>query len=936
MASAQLPSRGPSLPERVDAERAIRRVLGQAQRGSGGAVFLLGDAGMGKTTLLERARSQAAGKMSLAHATASIMERDLPFAFSELFTGPFPFRRLAAEHAGPSESLDRRAMMQRVARHQLRAWTRSGPVAVVLDDLHWADLDSLAVIGFLVRRLESLPVAIVAALRSWPPEARTLADTLAAERAADVMEVGPLADATAEALLTSLVGKPAARRHRSRVLGLSGGNPLLLSEAARVISERGELPEPGSGDVAPFRRQMLLGHLTGLPDDAVVCARAAATLGSRLRMADVEAISGLRAAPFAQAFDVLIAAGVLAESETGWVQFAHELLADAVLGDLAPAERRAWHRRAFDHFASRDDLAAAAGHALAADLTDESAVDVVTSAGRRALAAGAVQSALTLLEGAIRLAGPAATPALRVAFADSRSAAGMPAEALAGYHEVLAGDLDAAERREVRLKAARVELHRGRLAEAIESYRGLAADDGPPGGDLLLEWCYAVWELHGPLVALALLHEHAASRSETASNPELRAAQHYLQLEIGQPVDLADIDRTGRAWLRRVALEPDLLARPFNPLATLVTSLVLRDRFDEVDDILAELASAAPDVMAGSSALPLSLARLEGLLARGCLLEVVDTVDDLEEGRELDALVRPHVLLYRSQAMARQGRIDEARRIIEQTTSLPAVQTWRVAMGLGIAQGLCLLGEGRLDDAVAAYERVADVADRHGARHLTSPGWLATAIDAGVRSGHLGLVNEWIERLEAVPAEIGSPWAHMVALGGRASLATAGGDPAAATELFEAALGAGSNRPLDRAGIALRHGSFLRRHGSVSAARPILADVLAAAELAGAAPLAARAKQELAAAGGRRRRRQSSNELTAQELEVAQLAITGATAKEVAGALMVSPRTVESHLSRVYAKTGVSSKRELRNRWAELGLQAQVEAVRRGAADLPS
>jgi DNA-binding CsgD family transcriptional regulator len=131
---------------------------------------------------------------------------------------------------------------------------------------------------------------------------------------------------------------------------------------------------------------------------------------------------------------------------------------------------------------------------------------------------------------------------------------------------------------------------------------------------------------------------------------------------------------------------------------------------------------------------------------------------------------------------------------------------------------------------------------------------------------------------------------------------------------------------LDSARVQLRHGAWLRRRKRAVAARPLLAEALQVAEERGAAPLAAQLSAELAASGGRRRRVREDDGLTPQELRVARLAATGATMREIAAVLQISPRTVETHLAHVYLKLGVASKHELRRRADELGLRAPTPA----------
>jgi DNA-binding CsgD family transcriptional regulator len=161
-----------------------------------------------------------------------------------------------------------------------------------------------------------------------------------------------------------------------------------------------------------------------------------------------------------------------------------------------------------------------------------------------------------------------------------------------------------------------------------------------------------------------------------------------------------------------------------------------------------------------------------------------------------------------------------------------------------------------------------------------------------------------------------------------AGLAVAAGDRDAAEEQFELALGLPALNPLEQASVALRYGSWLRRQRAIRRARAVLRAALETARAAGAGPLAAALSRELAAAGGRPSApglgstsgptRPNAGGLSPQQWRAAELAAAGATVKEVASAMQVSPRTAEAHLGVAYRVLGVSGKVELRRRWAEL------------------
>jgi hypothetical protein len=158
------------LHERSRALDGAERLLAAVRTGANGkALFIVAEGGMGKTAVLDHVAAMAAPPMRVVTATASLAERDFPFALMEQIAEPSPDDGLL--RASEVDPLERRASRHRAVRDQIRRWAALGPVAILLDDLHWADAESLATLGYLARRIERLPVAIIGALRPWPTAA---------------------------------------------------------------------------------------------------------------------------------------------------------------------------------------------------------------------------------------------------------------------------------------------------------------------------------------------------------------------------------------------------------------------------------------------------------------------------------------------------------------------------------------------------------------------------------------------------------------------------------------------------------------------------------------------------------------------------------------------------------------------------------------------
>ena len=925
----------PTLREREHALETLERLLGEARRGHGQVLFVAGEAGTGKSALLETAAARAGTGMAVVSAKGSEMEADLSFAYAEQFMG-LPSRLGQAAEAGTgadviapgsraASPMDRRALVHEAARAQLRAWAETSGVLILLDDLHWADPASLGVVGFLSRRLSHLPVLVVATLRPWPPASAQLARSLARESFAELVGTGPLGEQASAEMLEEILGRKLGASLSRRAFVLSGGNPYLLVMAADILLGNGDLPEAASGHLEPMKDALVLSHMVGLPPTSIACAQVASVLSSPFRLADAEAMTDMEPEAFAEGIDTLVSAGVLEEAAPGSARFTHDLLAAAICDDMAIARRRMLHTRAFEHFAARHDIAAAASHALGAPMTgDEHAIKVVARAGATALAAGDVNGALHLLGAAVSLSGPEPGDRLLVDQADALFVAGRAGDAVAIYRRALDCDLTAARRGEVLAKAARAQAFTGALDEAIDAYHDLLAGPGDLGTQpdaIVAERAHLMWERDGPGAALAVLEDDlnalgapARRATHTGQSPMIAGLRSYFALQVGEPAALAELEEVAGAAERGGDGQGRQALISFELLHLLANAWVINERYDEAAALIDEAVGRFRSAGALRATVPFRILGMGIALRQGALSEVVVEAEDLAEEIELDALQAPHVMLLHAQALAWLGETNQARTLCDQVEHTTGPQVWFAASSLGIAKGECLLAEGRPAEALEQYREVQRLVVGFGVGHPQLPRWCAGAIEAALATGATDDARRVLAWLDAHrPAAFGT-WPQMVSLAGAAGCAAADGEADLAERLYQEAFAVSGTNPLDRARIGLRFGAWLRRSRELLRARPVLAQALQLAEDCGAAPLAAKARAELAAAGGRRRRQPQGEDrsLTPQEARVADLAVTGATVKEIALAMYLSPRTVESHLTHIYRKVGVSSKAELR------------------------
>jgi DNA-binding CsgD family transcriptional regulator len=923
------------LYERDQALRAIGEALDAARLGHGGSILVIGEAGTGKTTLLDaaaRMATQSPARVLVVRANGAAMEADLPFAFAEQLVGP-----ILAWAGSPNDNpKTRRALVYDSARVQLDRLAETSPVVAILDDLHWADPDSLDLVGFLARRLARLPVAFVGAMRSWPEQAASLARSLALEGHAQVVETRPLSEAASAALLVELVDTatgPAPKLGApgldagliDRAWRLTRGNPMLVGQVARSIAQTGDLPETAGADLARLQRTLVLSHLAGLDPVAIDCARAAAVLRTRIRMGVLEKVTGLDEQAFVQAFDALVGAGVL-RYEAGIAEFSHDLLASAIYQDTLPAKRQGLHAAAFSYYAEHHDFGAAAPHALAADLRgDQAVLEVLVSSGVAALGGGALQTGLGQLRAAVGQATDSATPELMIRLADAFFGADCADEALAVCKEISRRPLAPEVRVQVLRRAARAQALSGDLAQSMGIYQEALAElaklSSPEQvlSGLLADRAHVAWEGQGPSAALEVLDP---ASSPTWPDPEpasIAALRAYMRLTLGDPSGLELIVHAAGAARHGLGLDPEELSRPLNLYLIHPGALAFVERYDEAHALIADARqrySAGGSVRSGVAVATL---RASMLLNQGFPEMVV------AEGQEVDGtdlLGRPRLSLMQAEALTWLGRIDESVEVCDRLEATDSVRSQFARFNLGLARAQHLAAKGAPLEAAARYLSLEDTARRVGVASMATARWFAGAIEAALSVGRWADATRLADWLEEADTSLGCTWPRMLALGARAGVAASGaaaGD-GGAEALYLAALEACTTLPLARAAIQLRYGRWMFGRGRIAPARAALAGCVALAEERGAALLGTQARAELSRAGGRRRRASSPSSLTAQESKVARMAASGAAIKEIAAVMYLSRRTVESHLAHVYTKLGVHSKSELRHRRVELGL----------------
>ena len=887
----------------------IDRVLGGARQGVSGALVFRGEAGMGKSALLAYAAAagRAAG-MTVLGATGVEWESDLAFAglhgllwpiVDELGSVPEPQREALAAALGlaPGEGRDR-FLVSAGALSLLAAAAESRPILCVVDDAQWLDVSSAHSLTFVARRLLAEQVTIVFGAREGE------------RRRFDAPGLPELAvaglDRSSASLLLDHSAPGAAPSVRERLLDEAAGNPLALLELPLALSGQqlaGEAPLPGALPMTARLRASFFQRIERLPAATreallIAAAEEASELAVTLRAASelelpedaldpAEEIGLVRTDGATVIFRHPLVRSVVYESATlGQRQRTHAALAAALEG-AGSAERAVWHR-AMGAVTHNEEVAAAleasaqrsalrGGHASAASALERAAALSKTSSQRARRLSAAAQAAWTAGQGdrAAELIGRA----LPIA--------------------------DRPQRAWLLLMRGIIEGQSGWLLDGVATmHQGIAVSEDPS-------------------VTLQLLREGFAMASQAHAIEE--AADFASQAVDVTPTD--EIDRFTKASLIASGAE---LSSDYERSRALSAGLV--DRAEGIDDpgclIWASLAAARVGLrrealhhanravsyareQGAMTTLPFSLQVQAAALIGESRLELAYASADEGWRLALDTgqlWAASWNLMRLVQIDALRGAEEVAHAHAAELTALVA-RSGAAAIGQHATRSLALLDMclGRPGDA---FERLLPMIStaQPGSHPLFLYG-LPDTVETAARADRLDEVSAHADRFRQWAEQYGSPEALALLARCRGLI-----DESAAEEHFARAIElAPALSQFDAARSELLYGEWLRRHRRRIDARRQLRSALEAFGRLGMAPWEARARSELRASGETARRRDPStlDQLTPQELQIARLVAGGRTNPEVAAQLYLSPRTIDYHLRKVYAKLDIASRGEL-------------------------
>ncbi|MGW5681585.1 ATP-binding protein [Nonomuraea sp. NPDC003754] len=869
---------------RTREQEALDRLLRDAADGVSGVLVLGGDPGVGKSALLDHAVERAGAEFTVLRGGGVESEAELPYAGLHLLLMPV-LEQLEALPEVQATAL-RGALGMTAARagdrflvgvavlSLLAAVSAERPLLCVVDDTQWLDRASADALLFAARRLRSERVALLLAAREefhapGLPELR----------------VPPL-DASASAELVDAIAPGLAVDVRERVLAEAGGNPLGLIELPRSA--------PGGGDLGelPLTRRLLDAfgqRLTALSEpagtlllvaaaedtgDPALILRAAARLGADERALEECERSGL------------------VEVAGARVRFRHPLVRSAVyqaagfarrgavhraLAEVSEPERRIWHlaaavtepderlaaelERSAETFLRRSGHSAAAAWERAALLTPEADARAVrlAKAAEAAISAGRLRRAAQLTDQAARLTGD---------------------ELVLAHLANLRADVDFEHGA---VEAASLPL--------LEAARPLAAAHPDRATSLLIQVVRNAWYAHDVKLARRATDLLMSLDSGTdPARPASAMATGITALLEDDPARALPLLREvvegarhvdhGEHGLRNNALSVALLVGDHATALSMARALATE--------------CAALGMVAWLPHTHLALAGVE--LLRGRHLDAAADADHAEQvaAQTGQTHLEAQACGVRAWLAAVRGVEEDCRPLAERAAAMPSGQVWAQW-----ALGLLELVRGR-------YEQAAD----HLARAARQqPAAAPDLVEALVRLQEPERARAAHDRFARWTAAAGQPWAQGLLARCRALLDGDEQDFATAIDLHRAA-----DRPFDAARTRLLLGERLRRERRKQEARTVLREAVHTFERLGALPWLERASSELRATGESLTRSADAallSRLTPQELQVVRLAATGASNKEIAAQLFLSPRTVGHHLYKAYPKLGVTTRTEL-------------------------
>jgi DNA-binding CsgD family transcriptional regulator len=920
-------------------------------------IAIEGAAGIGKSSLMAEAAALAEAEgMAVLRARGGAMEREFALGVVIGLLAPVVERlagderdRLFAGAAGLARPLfeavpDRAAADDRLfARFHGLHWlcarlAEARPLALLVDDAHWADEHSLRFLEYLGARIDELPACAVLAVRTGEavPEALT---RLIDHEPLTTVRPPPLSPAAIAELMRARLGADMGDEVCEECARTTGGNPLLAGQLIAALQERGVRPASlypsaiaamGPPSVARF----VAARLRRGPAAAAAVARALAILGDDASLADTAAVAGVDRDAAAGALDSLIEAELLHPRLPP--RFVHPIIEQSLRDSIAPAERAQLHLAAAREL-GRDPARCerAAVHLLAAGPVGERwAFDVLSAAARRAGDRGAPDHAVRFLRRALEEEAPdRLRRAILLELGAAEAAARMP-EAEAHMDEARRLSRTPAEAAQAALGLSMARFLAADLPAAVAAVEDAltTADELDRELRLGLEFQAAATRMVGGLPSAEtfgrmLMLAPEVERGETAAERSLLALIALVFAattgrSAGEVAALGEAAWGDGQLLVEVRSRHSALAAPATMIALTAASTAIAfagrlNRAIEVWTAGVHEGRARSSMLLYSSSLGMrasgrewigELAAAEGDAVAALALLPAD-----------DPIVRPCALSALIDVHIERGTLAEAAAV--------ARDEWpsgELPMSLSISQALASRGRLalRAGDPEAALRDLEEAGRRALSLAYFNPMALMWRSYAGLALARLGereRARDLVEEELVIARRFGAPESIGEAL--RVGALLSPGDEMAERAREAADVLAGSDLRLAHARALIDLGAALRRGGHRRDAREPLREGLDLANRCGSVLETDRAMDELRAAGARPRRPlvRGVDALSPQERRVAKMASEGLGNREIAEALFLTRRTVEMHLTGAYRKLSVSGRGELAEALAAAG-----------------
>jgi DNA-binding CsgD family transcriptional regulator len=894
-----------------DAEIELLASLLDGIEGGGGALVLYGEPGIGKSRLLAVA-ADVARERGFTVLTAAGVQSEAYLAFAGLHQLLRPLRFRAADlPAAQRAALDaafglgqepapERFQIAMAVLDLLGEAATDAPVLVLAEDAQWLDRPTTEVLAFVARRLQSDPVVLLAAVREGYPS--PLADAGLPQH-----RLGGLAPAEAMTLLDASAQQlsPAIR---DRLLSEAAGNPLALMELP-ITAARLDPVAGGSPPLTQRLEQAFAARVSDLPEATQLLLLVAAHSDGESLSEILEAAGAVAGRPLGVDLLEPAAEAGIVDLDLHSVRFRHPLMRSAIRQSATVLQRRRVHEALAGILRAEPDRRVWHRAALISGTHEEIANELEEAAGR-ARRRGALAVAVTALQRAAELSPPGQRAGRLLAAAELAFELGQRDLVTPMLREVAHLEPDPVERARATWIDEVVHtrpLGDARRAASLISAAEQAGQAGDRGLQLDMAWLVAsrAWLVDPAPTARGVLIE-AANRLGDPESADLRilAIQAYADPFGKAPAILerlreaaADVhhDTDAARFLGPAAVAVGAFDLAATFLGEAVEGLRAQGRLGHLPRMLTLQANMAARVTDWGVAIPAAeeARRLATELGEPQWVAAADTA-----GSIIAAIRGDQDAAERAAARAERTAVPTGANI-----TVAFAQSGRV---------LAALGAGRHSGAYEAAERLFDPASP--AHHRIVACWLIG--DLAEAALHTGRIDEARARVKQVEAASGDVPGTCIAVGLRHARALLAQDPHEAADRFDEALGADlTHWPLQRARLLLGYGQWLRRQRRIAESRTPLRDARDAFDAMGCAAWSDQARRELRASGETSRRRDPAayDQLTAQELQIAQLAAQGLSNRDIAQRLYLSHRTIGTHLYRIFPKLGITSRGELRS-----------------------